>query len=79
MREISMRNSGTGRLMTGPDGAVYFIPDTSRVARSAPGNAVPGPAGSVVSAGVRTPEVAGIRSDLREKLGNLPQMPVWAC
>ena len=79
MREISMRNSGAGRLMTGPDGVVYFIPDTSRVARSAPGNTVPESAIPVVSAGVRIPEVVGIRSDLRGKLRNLPQMPVWAC
>jgi hypothetical protein len=76
MREISMRNSGTGRLMTGPDGVVYVIPDSSQAVRSAPGNAVRGP---VVSAAIRTPEEASIRNDIREKLGNLPQMPVWAC
>jgi hypothetical protein len=79
MREISMRNSGAGRLMTGPDGVVYFIPDGSRAARSAPGNTVPESAGSVVSAGMRIPEAVRIRNDLRTKLGNLPELPVWAC
>jgi hypothetical protein len=79
MREISMRNSGTGRLMTGPDGVVYFIPDGSRAARSAPGNTAPGPAGSMVSASMRIPEAVAIRNDLHAKLGNLPQMPVFAC
>ena len=79
MREISMRSSGTGRLMTGPDGVVYVIPDSSQAVRSAPGNAIRGPAGAVISAGIRIPEEVSIRNDLHAKLENLPQMPVHPC
>jgi hypothetical protein len=79
MREISMRNSGTGRLMAGPDGVVYVIPDSSQAVRSAPGNAIHRPASSVASAGIRIPEAVRIRNDLHAKLENLPQMPVHPC
>ena len=79
MREISVRHSGAGELMTGPDGAVYFIRDGSPAVHSAACNAIRGAASSVASAGLRVPEVVSIRDDLRAKLGNLPQLPVWPC
>ena len=79
MREISMRNSGTGRLMTGPDGAVYFIPASSQAVRPALGNTIRGPVSPAIPVGVRTPEAASIRNDLQAKLEDLPQMPVYAC
>jgi hypothetical protein len=79
MREISVRNSGTGRLMTGPDGAAYFIPADSQAVRPALGYAICGPVGSAIPAGIPIPEAASVRNDLHAKLGNLPQMPVYAC
>ena len=79
MREISIRDSGAGRLMTGPDGAVYFIPARGQAVRPALGNAIHRPAGPTIPAGIPIPEAASIRNDLHAKLGNLPQMPVFAC
>jgi hypothetical protein len=62
--------SGSGKLMTGPDGIVYHLPGSGGLVYSAPDNVAQEPATSLV---IAAPQLVGIRSALRAQLAYLPQ------
>ena len=80
MDEVRPGHSESRALVAGPDGRVYFAPNTAQPFLPGPAGLVHEPVGPLAaSAGIRVPEVVRIRNDLRKKLGDLPQMPSVPC
>jgi hypothetical protein len=69
VKESTSAYSAQGRLMVGPDNAVYVISEKDRVI-----NQAAWPTGSRTSPGMPAVQNTHVRHGLRRRLGHLPQM-----